>query len=151
MAKQFPNAQLSRPIPGNENLRFLNFRGEALGSRGDVVVFSPPAMESLQRVPLLLLLHGVYGCQWNWWLNAGLDTIATGDAAGRNDRSHDDCHALGWTLGRRQLGMFPMRTPTTKGGSSMMSRAACVNCFRNCIRKNFFSRGSRWAASELCA
>jgi putative tributyrin esterase len=76
MAKQFPNAQLSRPIPGNENLRFLNFRGDALRSRGDVLVFSPPAMESLQRVPLLLLLHGVYGCQWNWWLNADLNTIA---------------------------------------------------------------------------
>jgi putative tributyrin esterase len=76
MTKQFPNAQLSRPIPGNENLRFLNFRGEALGSRGDVLLFSPSGIESLQRVPLLLLLHGVYGCQWNWWLNADLNTTA---------------------------------------------------------------------------
>src|SRR5258708_507239 len=46
MAKQFPNAQLSRPIPGNESLRFLNFRGTALGSRCDVLLFSPPAVES---------------------------------------------------------------------------------------------------------
>jgi len=76
MAKRFPNAQLSPPIPGNENLRFLNFRSEALGSRGDVLLFSPPAIESLHRVPLLLLLHGVYGCQWNWWLNGDLDNIA---------------------------------------------------------------------------
>ena len=76
MPKQFPNAQLSRPIPGNESLRFLNFRGEALGYRGDVVLFSPPGMESLTPVPLLLLLHGVYGCQWNWWLNGDLHTIA---------------------------------------------------------------------------
>ncbi len=76
MTRQFPNAQLSPPIPGNGNLRFLNFRGEALGSRGDVLLFSPPGMKSLQRVPLLLLLHGVYGCQWNWWLNADLDTTA---------------------------------------------------------------------------
>jgi putative tributyrin esterase len=76
MPKQFPDAQLSRPIPRNESLRFLNFRGQALGSRGDVLLFTPPAMESLDRVPLLLLLHGVYGCQWNWWLNGGIDTIA---------------------------------------------------------------------------
>lgn len=76
MAKQFPNAQLSPPIPGNETLRFLNFRSEALGSRGDVLLFSPPTMEELQNVPLLLLLHGVYGCQWNWWLNGDLDNIA---------------------------------------------------------------------------
>jgi len=73
---QFPNAQLSRPIPSNERLRFLNFRGHALGYRGDVLLFSPPGMESLNRVPLLLLLHGVYGCQWNWWLNGAIDAVA---------------------------------------------------------------------------
>jgi putative tributyrin esterase len=76
MPRQFPNAQLSRPIPGNECLRFLSFRGEALSSRGDVVVFTPPLLESLNQVPLLLLLHGVYGCQWNWWLNGDIDTTA---------------------------------------------------------------------------
>lgn len=76
MANRFPNAQLSSPIPGNENLRFLNFHSEALGSRGDVVLFSPPGIESLPRVPLLLLLHGVYGCQWNWWLNGELNNTA---------------------------------------------------------------------------
>jgi len=76
MSKQFPNAQLSRPIPGNESLRFLNFRGEALECRGDVLLFSPPGIESLDRVPLLLLLHGVYGCQWNWWLNGNIDAVA---------------------------------------------------------------------------
>lgn len=77
MSKRFPNAQLSRPIPRNESLRFLDFRGEALGCRGDAVLFSPPGMETLDRVPLLLLLHGVYGCQWNWWLNGEIDAIAT--------------------------------------------------------------------------
>ena len=77
MPKQFPNAQLSRPIPGNESLRFLNFRGEALGSRGDVLIFTPPGIEPSSNLPLLLLLHGVYGCQWNWWLNGDIDTIAT--------------------------------------------------------------------------
>lgn len=73
---RFPNAQLSPPLPGNENLRFLNFRGDALPSRADVLLYAPPNFQSLQRVPLLLLLHGVYGCQWNWWLNAGIDRTA---------------------------------------------------------------------------
>ena len=76
MPEQFPNAQLSRPIPGNERLRFLNFRGEALGYRGDVLLFTPPGAETLNRLPLLLLLHGVYGCQWNWWLNGNIDALA---------------------------------------------------------------------------
>jgi putative tributyrin esterase len=75
MPKRFPNAQLSRPIPGHENLRFLNFRGEALEGRGDILLFSPPGIESIIRLPLLLLLHGVYGCQWNWWLNGDIETI----------------------------------------------------------------------------
>jgi len=76
MPKQFPNAQLSRPIPGNESLRFLNFHGDALGSRGDVLIFCPPGIETTPNLPLLLLLHGVYGCQWNWWLNGDIDAIA---------------------------------------------------------------------------
>jgi len=75
MEKRFPNAQLSRPLPGNERLRFLNFRSDALGHRGDVLLFTPPQFESGECVPLLLLLHGVYGCQWNWWLNG--DVAAT--------------------------------------------------------------------------
>lgn len=76
MAQRFPNAQLSPPIPGNENLRFLNFRGDALPSRADVLLYSPPGFEKMRDVPLLLLLHGVYGCQWNWWLNAAIDRTA---------------------------------------------------------------------------
>jgi enterochelin esterase-like enzyme len=84
MTKQFPNAQLSDPLPGNENLRFLNFRGQALGYRGDVLLYIPPKFESLENVPLLMLLHGVYGCQWNWWLNGDIDsTLTTMIADGR--------------------------------------------------------------------
>lgn len=74
---RFPNAQLSRPLPGNENLRFLNFRSEALGGRGDVLLFTPPDFTSAKKLPLLVLLHGVYGCQWNWWLNGDIANTAT--------------------------------------------------------------------------
>jgi putative tributyrin esterase len=76
MEKRFPNAQLSRPIPGNETLRFLNFRSDALAGRGDVLLFTPPQFESAHRLPFLILLHGVYGCQWNWWLNGDIANTA---------------------------------------------------------------------------
>lgn len=76
MEKQFPNAQLSRPLPGSEHLRFLSFRANSLESRGDVLLFTPPNFENHTRVPLLLLMHGVFGCQWNWWLNGEVDTTA---------------------------------------------------------------------------
>jgi enterochelin esterase-like enzyme len=73
MTRRFPNAQLSPPVPGNETLRFLSFRGTSLFYRGDVVICTPPQCESLRDIPLLLLLHGVFGCQWNWWLNGRID------------------------------------------------------------------------------
>ena len=75
MEKRFPNAQLSRPLPGNENLRFLNFRSEGLGGRGDVLLFTPADAAS-SKLPFVLLLHGVYGCQWNWWLNGDIANTA---------------------------------------------------------------------------
>lgn len=76
MVKHFPNAQLSAPIPGNKRRRFLNFRGAALAYRADLLLYAPPGFESMAHVPLLLLLHGVYGCQWNWWLNGAMDRTA---------------------------------------------------------------------------
>lgn len=76
MTLRFANPQLSPALPGNGHLRFLNFHSEALGGRGDLVLFAPPRFETLTRVPLLVLLHGVYGCQWNWWLNGGIDRTA---------------------------------------------------------------------------
>ena len=86
MERRFPNAQLSRPVPGNENIRFLSFRSDALGHRGDVVLFMPSGFESAKTLPVLILLHGVYGCQWNWWLNGNIANTAnqmlgTGDMA----------------------------------------------------------------------
>lgn len=73
---RFPKAQLSPAVPGNNQVRFLSFRGRALEHRGDVVLWIPPGMEAEHDVPVLLLLHGVYGCQWNWWLNGGVDQTA---------------------------------------------------------------------------
>lgn len=77
MEKQFSNAQLSPAIPGNASLQFLSFRSDALGGRGDVLLFLPPGAHTAKHLPLLILLHGVYGCQWNWWLNGDIATTAT--------------------------------------------------------------------------
>lgn len=76
MEKRFPNAQLSISIPGNESLRFLSFRSDSLGGRGDVLLFTPPDADH-ERLPLLILMHGVFGCQWNWWLNGDVATTAS--------------------------------------------------------------------------
>jgi putative tributyrin esterase len=51
-----------------EGLRFLTLYSPALAGRGDVTVFTPPASVEVTSVPIVLLLHGVYGSHWSWFL-----------------------------------------------------------------------------------
>jgi enterochelin esterase-like enzyme len=37
-----------------------------LGGRGDVTLFVPPNIGEAMDLPLVLLLHGVYGSHWDW-------------------------------------------------------------------------------------
>lgn len=64
----FPNACLSAEIPGNPGVHLMTLVSPALKRRGDVTVFLPPACETAPDLPLLVLLHGVYGSHWNWWV-----------------------------------------------------------------------------------
>ena len=50
-----------------EGLRFLTLYSPALEGRGDVSVFASTA-ESKFPVPIVLMLHGVYGSHWSWFL-----------------------------------------------------------------------------------
>ena len=59
------------------NLRFLTFKSAALkGNRGDVTLFVPNGFETLRDLPLILLLHGVYGSHWAWALKGGVHLTA---------------------------------------------------------------------------
>jgi enterochelin esterase-like enzyme len=57
-----------------ESLRVLSFDSKALGGRGHVTVFVPPGTH--QDLPLVLLLHGVYGNHWAWANNGGAHRTA---------------------------------------------------------------------------
>jgi putative tributyrin esterase len=52
-----------------EGLRFITVTSEALRGRADITVWLPEGFESLEELPLTLLLHGVYGSHWAWALN----------------------------------------------------------------------------------
>jgi enterochelin esterase-like enzyme len=58
---RFRNAALSDPL--SDGVRLLTMYSPALKRRADVTVFLPDGHEPL---PLLILLHGVYGSHWNW-------------------------------------------------------------------------------------
>ena len=74
MDEPFRNPVLSEEVAGHPGLRLLTFHSRALGRRGDVSLYLPPRVA--RELPLVLLLHGVYGSHWNWWALGGLAAIA---------------------------------------------------------------------------
>jgi enterochelin esterase-like enzyme len=73
---RYRNVELSDPRYETGGLRHLTFRSEALGRRGDVTIFVPPGCESARRLPLVVLLHGVYGSHWTWAMRGGAHATA---------------------------------------------------------------------------
>jgi len=62
---RFRNVVLSEPL-SVDGVRLLTMYSPALKSRADLTVYLPEGHESAP-LPLLILLHGVYGSHWNWW------------------------------------------------------------------------------------
>lgn len=63
---RFRHAKLSEPVDAS-GVRFATLYSPALGRRADLSLYVPNA-PAQGRLPLLLLLHGVYGSHWNWWV-----------------------------------------------------------------------------------
>jgi enterochelin esterase-like enzyme len=71
---RFRNAVLSEPLCGH-GVRLATLYSPALKRRADMTIYLPEGYER-QPLPLLILLHGVYGSHWNWWALGGLPQIA---------------------------------------------------------------------------
>lgn len=75
--------ELSDPEFEHNGVRFMTAYSPALRGRGDISVFASPGIEMLTSVPIVLLLHGVYGSHWAWFFKGGahltaFDLIAAG-------------------------------------------------------------------------
>ncbi len=68
--------EMSDPSLESDHVRNLTFYSGALGGRGDVSLYVPPGVEHLRSVPMVLLLHGVYGSHWSWFGNGGAHRTA---------------------------------------------------------------------------
>lgn len=53
----------------NGCLKFLTVKSPALAARADISLYIPKQAEGLRDVPVVLLLHGVYGSHWVWALS----------------------------------------------------------------------------------
>jgi putative tributyrin esterase len=69
--KRFFTTEISDPGFERDNLRHITVSTKNLSGRGDMTVYVPPA-ENVQDVPIVILLHGVYGSSWCWPLKAGV-------------------------------------------------------------------------------
>lgn len=75
MEKLFRTTEISDPQYESDNLRFITVKTAHLKGRGDICVFVPPG-ENMSELPLIILLHGVYGSAWVWSQKAGVHKTA---------------------------------------------------------------------------
>ena len=76
MAQNFFTLEISDPRFEANGLRHITVKSPALGGRGDISVFVPEGYTEAQNLPVVLLLHGVYGSHWSWAHQAGVHFTA---------------------------------------------------------------------------
>ena len=72
----FRTIEISEPRFELEGLRWVTVKSSALRHRADLTLFVPPEAASRANVPLVILLHGVYGSHWAWALKGGAHRAA---------------------------------------------------------------------------
>ena len=76
MTTDFRTIEISDPALAPEGLCFVTVKSAALAQRADITLFVPPQAQGLRDVPLVLLLHGVYGSHWAWAFKGGAHRTA---------------------------------------------------------------------------
>ncbi len=64
----FRTVERADPAIDVRGLEFVTVKSAALQRRADVTVFVPPQARGVEDLPIVLLLHGVYGSHWAWAL-----------------------------------------------------------------------------------
>jgi len=68
----FQTIEFSNPQFERDGLRHITVYSENLKGRGNILVFVPQNTDlSVESMPLITLLHGVYGGAWSWAYSAG--------------------------------------------------------------------------------
>lgn len=72
----FRTIERSDPAISADGLDFLTVKSRALRRRADVTLWVPPEASSARDLPIVMLLHGVYGSHWAWALKGGAHLTA---------------------------------------------------------------------------
>src|SRR6266566_2995691 len=69
---RFKTVEISSPQFEANGLRFITVKTSNLKGRGDICVYAPSQIEKTDVLPVVILLHGVYGSAWSWAYSAGV-------------------------------------------------------------------------------
>jgi enterochelin esterase-like enzyme len=69
---RFKTLEISNPQYENNHLRFITVKTPNLKGRGDIVIYAPSGLDQADDLPVVILLHGVYGSAWSWAYSAGV-------------------------------------------------------------------------------
>lgn len=72
----FRTVECSDPAISADGLRFATVKSRALDRRADVTIYVPPAAAGMVDLPIVMLLHGVYGSHWAWALKGAAHLTA---------------------------------------------------------------------------
>lgn len=72
----FRTIEVSDPAITADGLEFVTVKSHALGRRADVTLYVPPAARGVAGLPIVMLLHGVYGSHWAWALKGAAHLTA---------------------------------------------------------------------------
>lgn len=64
----FRTIEVSDAAIPTDGLTFVTVKSRALRRRADVTLYVPPAASGVADLPIVILLHGVYGSHWAWAL-----------------------------------------------------------------------------------
>ena len=77
MAKRFSTIEISNPAFTPKGLKYVTVKSRYLKGRGDCTFFIPAQVKQINgKVPVVILLHGVYGSHWAWTYNINVHHIA---------------------------------------------------------------------------
>ncbi len=71
MSTCFHTVEVSDPTFETGGLRQVTAKSRAIGGRVDMTLHLPSAVQGLRHVPIVILLHGIYGSHWGWALSGG--------------------------------------------------------------------------------
>lgn len=74
-AQRFRTVKISDPRFESDNLRYITIKTTNLKGRGNICLFIPPNTK-VDNLPIVILLHGVYGSSNSWAQQAGAHRTA---------------------------------------------------------------------------